>query len=214
MTQIVDYQTLQDAVKGMLWDRQDLDAQIPMFISLASRSIFRMLRHPTHETLFDWDTSGYGLPVAILELPGDFLELKFVLRDDQPLERISDIELKARWEQKQEFAAPRAFARIGNRLYLDPQADSVDYAYSMVYWADYSNTLEQPTDTHDVLRVAPDMFLYGALLHASPYLLDDARVPIWRSFYDQALGELMTHASEAEYAGSPIAVMMPEDING
>ncbi len=205
---IVDYGTLKEEVRKYLWNRKDLDTQIPSFISLAERKIFRVLRIPNMEILLTYEpVGGTGSQgYSQLELPGDFLEAKFVLRDDQPLQRVSDIDIQRKRVARPAAGATREFARIGNRLYLWPVSDNVDAVFSMSYWKDYSNTLVNDTDDHDVLRVAPDLFLYGACLEAAVYMVGDSRVPVWQALYDQSLAQLIEHYKEAEYAGSNVQV--------
>lgn len=41
-----------------------------------------------------------------------------------------------------------------------------------------------------LLREHPDVYLYGALLQAAPFLRDDDRIPVWRSFFVSAIDSI------------------------
>ena len=41
-----------------------------------------------------------------------------------------------------------------------------------------------------LLREHPDVYLYGALLQAAPFLRDDERIPVWRSFFIDAINSI------------------------
>lgn len=47
--------------------------------------------------------------------------------------------------------------------------------------------LSDAAPTNFVLATHPGIYLYGALLHSSPYLLDDSRMPVWESLYGARL---------------------------
>jgi hypothetical protein len=40
------------------------------------------------------------------------------------------------------------------------------------------------------LTQAPDIYLYGALLQAAPYLQDDARINVWSQLYQSGIEQL------------------------
>jgi hypothetical protein len=46
--------------------------------------------------------------------------------------------------------------------------------------------------TNWLLTSSPDIYLYGALLQAAPYLQDDARIQTWATLYERALNDLRT----------------------
>jgi hypothetical protein len=50
----------------------------------------------------------------------------------------------------------------------------------------------------------PDALLYGALLEAEPYLINDARVQLWVSLYDRAINSITQADQSSEYSGVPL----------
>jgi len=55
-----------------------------------------------------------------------------------------------------------------------------------------------------LLRDAPDVYLYGALIQSAPYLNDDARAETWASLYSTAIQSLQRASDDTRFAGSGI----------
>ena len=63
--------------------------------------------------------------------------------------------------------------------------------------------------TNWVLTSHPDLYLYGSLLEAAPYLKDDERLTIWATTFEKLIGEVRlpnTSANFANYAGLKLAI--------
>lgn len=197
----MDYGELKAAVKSYLYDRTDLVTIIPTFIELAERRLFRVLRCPANEKIVTW----LDHDSASVTIPTDWIEAKIVTAGGAPLKRISDIKYLNNLEASVAAGAPKSFCRIGAELHLYPTPDN-PVNISAVYWADLSGQLSADSDTHEVLRIAPDAYLHGALIEASRYLGQDSRIPVWAQQYAQALTEIQSQTDEAEYAGSVVNV--------
>ena len=57
---------------------------------------------------------------------------------------------------------------------------------------------QQDTDAPNLLQVALDAFLYGALVEAAPFLQDDARLPVWESKVPNRDGDLEGSSDDAD----------------
>ena len=57
------------------------------------------------------------------------------------------------------------------------------------FYASFS-ALSGSVASNDVLVKAPDLYLFGSLLAAAPYLEHDERVPVWQGLYDTAVARL------------------------
>ena len=55
-----------------------------------------------------------------------------------------------------------------------------------------------------LLVKAPDLYLYGSLVHASPYLLDDQRLGMFASMYNSRLDSLSLESDKALHSGGPL----------
>ena len=69
----------------------------------------------------------------------------------------------------------------------------------------YYQKLPALSDTNSdnwLLLEAPDVYLYGALLHSAPYLAEDQRVAVWAQLYSAAVMQLNEASESARYSGS------------
>lgn len=190
---ITNYQELQAAIAGWL-ERSDLSDRIPDFISLTERRIMRHLRTPGNErTLIYERTAADGDELLI---PPEYLECKRLLVNGVKLQRLTDGQFYSR-EARQ--GQPTHFFRYANRLKVWP-TPGADYQWVLTYYM--ALTLDDTNPTHTLLTVAPDLFLFGALMEAEPYLMNDARLPLWQDRFDRALRDIQDMAEEAEIAGS------------
>ena len=53
----------------------------------------------------------------------------------------------------------------------------------------------------------PDLYLYGALLEAEPFLMNDARVQLWANAFRQALTDLQEQDDKDSHSGNAMRVM-------
>jgi hypothetical protein len=61
---------------------------------------------------------------------------------------------------------------------------------------------------------APDLYLYGGLLQAAPYLENDERIPIWRENFERAIEQLNVVRSNEEHSASTKSVRLPMVFGG
>ena len=61
-------------------------------------------------------------------------------------------------------------------------------------------------DTNWLLTNAYDVYLYGSLAHASPYIKEDERVGLWVQGYNSAVSALNKADRRSTFAGAPLAV--------
>ncbi len=199
---ITDYGSLKEEVKLYLYNRKDMDARIPSFISLAEKKIFRQLRCRFNETEVSGDLgsdpNGFPLPV-------DFLEMKFLTVNGKPMQRRSEIDYLSRINVDNAAGEPSWFARILNNIKLWRSADS-DYEFRFVYWETQEGDMVLDADTTPVLGFAPDLYLYAALIEAMPFIVKDERLTTWQAMFSQAMDEINHQTIEGEYAGSNVSV--------
>ena len=197
-----NYGELKEEVRSYLYNRKDLTVNIPQFINFGERRIFRQLRCRANEVMVTGDLS---LDATGFALPADFLEMKFLIVNDVPLERISDIDYLSKINIDQAGGVPSQFARVLNDIKLWRAADS-PYDYSFVYWQDQDNAMTLDTDTTTVLDFAPDLYLYAAMIEAMPFLVKDDRLTTYQALFQQCMDSINYQTIESEYAGSPVSV--------
>lgn len=168
-------------------NRSDLTSVIPDFISLAEAQIERQLR--TRQMIVRATAifaAEYGT------VPDNFLESKTIKLDTNPVTSL-DFETIDSMDQLASTTylssgRPKKFTVVGNQFRLLPIPDG-EYTAELVYYAKLTK-LSASVATNWLLTQAPDVYLYGSLLQAAPYLQDDARITVWSSLYTAGLDQL------------------------
>lgn len=197
MATITSYATLQSAIADYL-NRQDLTAQIPMFIQFCEADLNTRLR--CREQIIRAEATS---DEEYVQLPSDWLEainlqiidgtspLRYVTMDE------ADIIVK---EQRYQHVV--AYSLMNGAIELVPgPTDNVEI--EMVYYGKIP-ALSDNNTSNWLLARAPDVYLYGALTHAAPFLLDDQRVAVFGSFYTGRVQALNDEAQKSLTSGSPL----------
>lgn len=190
-------------------DNPEVLARTETFIALAERKIYRKLRIAANEKVATYTPASDTDFITSITLPTDYLEAKMVLVDGLPVDRISEIQYFDALKQANGLGAgrgsaqgqPTSFARLGDKFAFYPSPDGA-YTVQLYYWADLSGTLNADADTNEVLRSAPDLYLYGACLELQPFIKNDERVNLWSQMYRSAFETLESQRDEDEYSGS------------
>lgn len=182
-------------------NRADLATTIPDFISLAEAQIERNLR--TRQMIVRANASfdsEYGA------VPSDFLETKSLkLTSTNPITPLQFLSIDDMDETRSQYTAsgkPRFFTVVGNQLRIAPTPDST-YTAELIYFAKLTK-LSNSVTVNWLLTSSPDIYLYGALLQAAPYLQDDARIQTWATLYERALNDLKTADARASTSGGSL----------
>lgn len=198
---ITTYAELQSAIADFL-NRDDLTSVIPTFISLAEAQIDRELRHWRQEKRVE-----ATLDERYENFPNDFLEIQELsLSDGTRLELIAAAEMQDWREASNTSGKPRYFRVTADQFEFYPTPDG-SYAMSMQYYAKTPN-LSATTTSNWLLEYAPDLYLYGSLVHASPYLAEDARTQVWAAFFQNAMESLRLDSQRGKYSG-PLKMGVP-----
>jgi hypothetical protein len=198
------YSDLQTSIANYL-ARSDLTSIIPDFITLAENRLRRELR--IRQMLKSVTTSTVSGD-ATVELPSDFLEIRdFVVMTNpiQPLSYSSPSSLSNDLRTS-EVGVPLSYTILASEFQLAPAPDGI-YTLKMLYFA-APPYLSSSNASNVFLNVAPDGLLYGALVEAEPYLMNDARINTWGSMYDRAITSLIKSDEEGQYSGVPLAMKL------
>jgi len=178
---ITTYAELQTALGDWL-NRADLDQKIPDFIRLAESTLNDVLRSA------DMVTQSTSIPITggRATLPADALEIVYAQvasSEDEPLEQITPQQLTMlRRTRTRNAANPRFYAIVGRDIVVTPTPASgsldLDYYQRLPVLSD-SNT------TNWLLTDSPHIYLYTSLLHATPFLMDDARYAVFNNTVSQ-----------------------------
>lgn len=175
--------------------RDDLTARIPEFITLAEAKLNRSLRCQEMETRSYATVSITDAEPAFIALPTDFQTMRSVVLSsvtDKPrLQYLDDLKIKDYRSNIGDLTArPQYFGIFGTEMELVPRPD-LAYVLEMTYRARLP-ALTNATQTNWLLTRAPDVYLYGAMLEAAPYMQDDKRIPVWLAGFQNAIETLNT----------------------
>ena len=195
---ITTYAELKSSISSWL-NRNDSDAVIPDFISFAEAAIDRDLRH--YRMINRVDAT---LDSRYVQMPADWLEtVRFGITSGSTyrLELISrDDMLEYRQDNNDTSGIPRFYANIGDTIEVFPTPNA-EYQMQLQYYAK-TPALSDTNTQNWLLTAAPDVYLYGALVHSAPYLEDDARTQTWAALYSAAMQSLQKASDDTRFAGS------------
>ena len=196
---ITTYAELQTATANWL-DRSDLTDRIPEFIELAEANFNRVIRQPDMITKND----SFSIAGRYTTLPADTLEIVRIVLDLTPvivLEYMTPEELSERRITLTGTGKPYYFTTIGgsaNQLEVLRSPDDT-YTASIIY---YTRIPALADGTNWLLTNHPDIYLFGTLVEAEPYLKNDERMPMWTSRLDKALSDLRLQGQRERHTAS------------
>lgn len=191
------YANLQAGVLAWL-HRPNLSARVPEFIQLAEAEINRKLNIAPREVEASLATvigsryvaRPHGQPLALwLEASG---RPQLVKTTPEQM-AVSDA-----------AAAPALWAIDGANLAFQAPADE---AYTLTYRHVQDAALSDANPTSELLTRAPDLYLYGALTQAAPYMRDDNRIGMWEAKFLRLLRTV--HAEYSRTKAAPLRTDLP-----
>ena len=179
-------------------NRSDLTQRIPVFITLIEDRLNRILRVPEMEEVLTFDTA------STEAFPTDFLELISLYLDTDPRAYLEQVDLETLRTNYacQTTGQPQAFSLSNAQVIFGPEPDTT-YSAVLTYYKKIP-ALSASNETNWLIVSHPSIYLWGALTMAELFIWDDARVPMWKAAWDEALGELTDlHGARKRYgAGS------------
>jgi hypothetical protein len=208
------FATLVTAATEWLARNQDtiLVARIPDFITLREAHFNRTLFMPQMEkrsvTTVDTSTD----EPEFISLPTDFQTMRRIrlssVTGKPGLNFITGTQIDSlRYSSDNVTGQPTSYAIVGTELELFPTPNE-DYPLEMVYRANLS-ALSASNTTNWLLTLAPDLYLYGALMESAPYIRDDGRLQTWALGYSNALDGLNSLGFRQNFDGGPSEITLP-----
>ena len=206
---ITSYSTLISAVKTYL-NRSDIsDAQIKEFISLAEASFNRVLRTRNQITRSTSDIS-----TQFVSQPTDLLELYNIQLNSDPIVRLEQVSLSKMDELKSASSTtgkPRYFAITGADFEFYPAPDTT-YEIEVIYYKTIAPLSDSNTDNF-LLTNQVDIYLFGTLVQAEPWLMNDERIGVWGSFLGKAIEELRISDQRAQTESGTIVMRAKRNLD-
>jgi hypothetical protein len=199
---LASYNDLKSSIADWL-NRDDLAAVIPDFITMAEAQLERRL--PV-ERMVKRATATLDTPFSAV--PGDFVSPKSLVLTStapvQPLEFLSEDELDAKKYVYRSPGKPLYFTVVGTQFEVLPAPDG-EYTAELTYVGTLDK-LSVSNASNWILARHPDVYLYGSLLQAAPYLRDDERVGLWAPLYAQAIEDMLIQDSRAAVSQGRVAM--------
>jgi len=204
MATITNYSNLQTTIADFL-NRDDLTAVIPTFIQLAEAQMNRDLRHWRMEVRASGQQSAGD---AYMQIPSDWIEtIRFHITDGgtSPLDLMSRKAIEdKRYGNENMSGTPRYYTHADSQFELFPTPNETTNT-ELLYFAKIPSLSDSNT-TNWLLEDAPDVYLYGALLHSAPYLAEDERVGVWAQMYGASVQRLNDSSDDARMSGSGLTL--------
>jgi len=200
---IGNYSELKTAVANWL-NRDDLTDRIPEFITLAEARFNRALRIRAMEGLY---TANTVKDQRNYNLPTNYLQMRSFRINQDPKIALSYVtpEIMNRVWAGSEVGIPRAYTIMANDLFLGPSPSAI-YEMEMDYYRKF-DPLSTSTTTNWVITNAPDLYLYGALLEAEPFIMNDARTALWSGAFYKAIEDIQLQDTKDRHSGSEMRVL-------
>jgi len=201
---ITTYSELKTSIADYL-NRSDLTAIIPTFIALAEAQINRDVRHWQMEnravTSFDGQYA---------TRPSDWIETIRLQLTGTGTTSMSLISQQAMADKRMSAdnvaGKPLFYTHSESQFELYPTPDGA-YAAEVLYYQQVPALSDSATGNW-LLTAAPDLYLYGALIHSAPYLVEDGRTAVFAQMYGAAVNQLnlQSEASKTSGAGLKLKV--------
>ena len=189
---LATYADLTSAIAGWV-DRSDLTSRIPDFVSICESRVNRKLR--VREMQAEANVSLVA-GTRTAALPSDFAEVRRLYLDTSPIRHLEYISPADYWKRylSTQTGKPDVFSIEGSNLVFGKIPDAA-YTGKLLY---YRNLPALSSSAHGVFVSNPDLYLYGSLVAAEPFLKNDKRFPLWESQFNNILMELEQQSSRAQ----------------
>lgn len=177
---ISTYADLKSAVADWL-ERSDLAARIPDFVTLAESRLNRLFRGRMNEVNTVLASTVGARTIA---LPADFTEAVSVHVAGCP-EGLRFVD-PALIELTADAGRPNFWTLEAGNLAFERPFDAV-YGVTLRYLSRL--TLSDGAPTNAILAEYPDLYLFGALLEAAPFLRDADLLALFQARFDTAMSE-------------------------
>lgn len=166
-------------------------AQIPKLINLAERRISRDLKLQGQITVVNgsWKAgqSVVGKPTRWRETVSINIGTGANQDNRTPILARGYEYVRKFWPDPTAGGQPRYYADYDYNHWLIAPTPSQDYPVEIVFYA-LPALLDEANQSNWVSEFMPDALLYGTLLGAAPFLMNDERIPTWQQFYSAAIG--------------------------
>lgn len=191
------YSDLKTSIANFL-ARDDLTSQIPDFIRLAEARMSRELDARSMEKRATATTvAGDGY----ISLPTDLREIRNVQLNTDPVTTLESytVQMINTDYSGQGQGKPKAYSIVGTEILLKPTPDAA-YTLEIIYGENVQALSDEDTNNTILLR-HPDAYLYGSLMNAYTYLMDEQRAQQYDQLFTRIMEEIIRDTEKARYGG-------------
>ncbi|ODU22777.1 MAG: hypothetical protein ABS87_01005 [Sphingomonas sp. SCN 67-18] len=192
-TNLENWTGLRNSIEAWL-DRTDLNDRIPDFIRLAEARFRREITRVERETTIP-------LPGS---LPADFDSVREIFLPDCPSAALVQVGLPELRERFSGQGMPRVYAIVAGQIVVGPTPISAVTAL-LTYNAKIP-ALSATNQINWLLADHPDLYLYGALLHAEMFGWNDERLPLMKAAVDETLAEINRAGLRRKHGSGPLTM--------
>ena len=191
------YSELKTSIANFL-ARDDLTSQIPDFIRLAEA---RMSRELDARSMEKRATATTVAGDSYISLPTDLREIRNVQLNTDPVKTLEyyTVQMINTDYAGQGQGKPKAYSIVGTEIMLRPTPDAA-YTLEIVYGENVQALSDEDTNNTILLR-HPDAYLYGSLMNAYTYLMDEQRASQYDQLFTRIMNEIIRDTEKARYGG-------------
>lgn len=184
------YDKLQASIKNFM-GRDDLDHMIPDFIRLAEVTLNNNGSFRVRDMVCKLKVD---LTADELGLPPDYLGLRVMRYEKGEVLRLLTPESFA-------VECRDGYVDLGNRFEIRPAGTLLHPIKLEIFYYQMIPELSDTRQTNWLTNINPNIYLYGALLEATEFVRDDARIQLWASRYKDAVEGLIQADKQSRWPG-------------
>ena len=192
---IDSYGTLQAGIKRWLARPELEEALLDDFIVLAESRINKDLRAPDMLVERQADIQYILTDAPTVSVPEDLATLKAIFLVVDSMRTVVKPLTEDRIKTDAYF-----FERRGSHFALFPKTIDEANTSCVIQYFQRIPPLSAKAVQNWLIRTHPEIYLYAALLEATPWVQHDDRVPLWLSAYDMAVARLNKTATHNAYS--------------
>jgi len=179
------YDQIQQTIKRYCWDRDDLSGMIPDWITLCESRLNNLLLVQEMEA-----TTAITLTTGAGTLPADYLAWRRVMTTDSPARDLEWAEPSWAENTYQPLTSGLAnhFTIIGTAIKTYPLSAA---NLTLTYYQRIPPLASNMTGNW-VTQNHPQLYLYGCMIEATPFLDDDDRISTWGQMFNDAAQQVMS----------------------
>lgn len=197
----MNYGELKTTVEDYL-HRDDMTEKIPNFIKLGQA---RMSHDLNLMMMQDTDLLNYSAGCKDVEMEGcgEILKLLSVRLGGTTLLPQNSLHQNTHKYEQGGSGQPRYYARYGNVMELAPTPDSSGEIE--IIFKKRLTAFEDDTDYDEILANYPNIYIYAAMVEATPFIRDES-MRVWKRMYDEEVVRLNDLNYDTEWSGAPLQI--------